>query len=142
MADEELLPDTRRALRHRLASAQVEGRAPVIVAGVVRGGEQRWFDGVGDVGDDASGTAFRIGSITKTFTSALVLRLRDEGRLDLGDHIGRHVPEARPGDVTIAQLLAHSGGLVAGATRATRGATPCGRTSRACSTSRAACCRE
>lgn len=113
MADEQLLPDTRRALRHRLATAQVEGRAPAIVAGVVRGGEARWVDGIGDVGDRAQDTGFRIGSITKTFTAVLVLRLRDEGRLDLGDPIGRHLPEGRPGDVTIAQLLAHTGGLVA-----------------------------
>src|SRR5690242_4066121 len=115
--DEDLLPDTRRALLHRLATAQVEGRAPAIVAGVVRAGEPRWFasrgtaDGDGTPADEH--VAFRIGSITKTFTAVLVLRLRDEGRLDLADPIGRHLPEARAGDVTVAQLLAHTSGLAA-----------------------------
>lgn len=35
---EELLPATRRALLHRIAVAQAEGRAPSMVAAVVRGG--------------------------------------------------------------------------------------------------------
>lgn len=114
---DDLLPGTRRALLHRLATAQAEGRAPTMVAGVVRGGEPRWSAGRGHTGGEADGqtdggTAYRIGSITKTFTAVLVLRLRDEGRLDLGDPIGRHVPSAGT-DATVAQLLAHTSGLIA-----------------------------
>ena len=116
MVDDERLPDTRRALLHRLATAQVEGRAPAIVAGVVRAGGPRWFGGWGEVGDGVRpdpDVGFRIGSITKTFAAVLALRLRDEGRLDLADPIGRHLPESRSDDVTVAQLLAHTSGLVA-----------------------------
>ncbi len=39
---EDLLPATRRALLHRIAVAQVEGRAPSLVAAVVRGGRTVW----------------------------------------------------------------------------------------------------
>jgi CubicO group peptidase (beta-lactamase class C family) len=107
---DDLLPGTRRALLHRLATAQVEGRAPTMVAGLVRGGGPRWVEARGEHADVQA--AYRIGSITKTFTAVLVLRLRDEGRLDLGDPIGRHLPEAGT-DATVAQLLAHTSGLVA-----------------------------
>jgi CubicO group peptidase (beta-lactamase class C family) len=107
---EDLLPGTRRALLHRLATAQAEGRAPTMAAGVVRAGEPRWSAGRGDTDDRL---AYRIGSITKTFTAVLVLRLRDEGRLELRDPVGRHLPEVAPPDVTVAQLLAHTAGLVA-----------------------------
>jgi D-alanyl-D-alanine carboxypeptidase len=37
-----LLPETRRALLHRVAVAQAEGRTPSIVAAVVRDGALAW----------------------------------------------------------------------------------------------------
>ncbi|MFV0134880.1 serine hydrolase domain-containing protein [Streptomyces sp. HMX87] len=112
---EELLPGTRRALLHRIAVAQAEGRAPSLVAAVVRGGRAVWhgartsMDGHGP----DENVQYRIGSITKTFTAVLVLRLRDEGLLDLGDPLEKHLPGTGAGEATIAQLLAHTGGLAA-----------------------------
>lgn len=46
-------------------------------------------------GDDVPGatTAFRIASMTKSFTAASVLLLRDEGRLRLDDEVTRFLPE-------------------------------------------------
>src|SRR3982750_493273 len=41
----------------------------------------------------ASGTRFAIGSITKSFTAAAVLRLAQRGRLSLADPIARYLPE-------------------------------------------------
>ncbi|MEV7727139.1 serine hydrolase domain-containing protein [Streptomyces sp. NPDC087917] len=113
--DLELLPATRRALSRRIALAQSEGRAPSVVAAVVRGGEVIWegsrtcVEGHGPDGD----VQYRIGSITKTFTAVLVMRLRDEGLLELSDPLGRHLPGTGADEVTIAQLLAHTGGLAA-----------------------------
>lgn len=113
--DEELLPATRRALTHRIAVAQAEGRAPSLVAAVVRGGRAVWHgartsvDGHGPDED----VQYRIGSITKTFTAVLVLRLRDEGVLDLGDPLEKHLPGTGAGEATIAELLAHTAGLAA-----------------------------
>ncbi|MGH8791873.1 MAG: serine hydrolase domain-containing protein, partial [Stackebrandtia sp.] len=54
-----------------------------------------------------------IGSITKTFTAVLVMRLRDEGLLDLSDPLEAHVSGTPFGDRTIAALLSHTGGLAA-----------------------------
>ncbi|MFF4350490.1 serine hydrolase domain-containing protein [Streptomyces sp. NPDC001530] len=114
-SQEELLPATRRALLHRIAVAQAEGRAPSLVAAVVRGGETVWNGARTSV--DGHGpdeyVQYRIGSITKTFTAVLVLRLRDEGVLDLGDPLEKHLPGTGAGEVTIAELLAHTGGLAA-----------------------------
>jgi CubicO group peptidase (beta-lactamase class C family) len=56
---------------------------------------------------------FWIASITKSFTAAAVLRLREDGRLSLTDSIGRFFPGA-PADkrgITIQQLLTHTSGL-------------------------------
>ncbi|WP_077798153.1 serine hydrolase [Streptomyces sp. JHA26] len=112
---EELLPATRRALLHRIAVAQAEGRAPSLVAAVVRDGRTVWHGARTSVdghGPDEN-VQYRIGSITKTFTAVLVLRLRDEGMLDLGDRLEKHLPGTGAGEATIAGLLAHTGGLAA-----------------------------
>jgi CubicO group peptidase (beta-lactamase class C family) len=63
-----------------------------------------------------TGTQYRIGSITKTFVGVEVMRLRDEGRLDLSDTVSAHLPETATSQfaqVTVAQLLSHSSGLQA-----------------------------
>lgn len=110
-----LLPATRRSLSHRIAVAQSEGRAPSLVAAVVRGGEVVWegsrtmVEGHGPDGN----VQYRIGSITKTFTAVLVMRLRDEGLLELGDPLEKFLPGTGVGEVTVGQLLAHTGGLAA-----------------------------
>ncbi|MFD6885891.1 serine hydrolase domain-containing protein [Streptomyces sp. NPDC059957] len=110
-----LLPATRRALSHRIAVAQREGRAPSLVAAVVRNGEVVWegsrtmVEGHGPDGN----VQYRIGSITKTFTAVLVMRLRDEGLLGLGDPIEKFLPGTGVGEVTVGQLLSHTSGLAA-----------------------------
>ncbi|HEX2419511.1 MAG TPA: serine hydrolase domain-containing protein, partial [Micromonosporaceae bacterium] len=55
-------------------------------------------------------TQYRIGSITKTFTAVLVMLLRDEGRLDLEDHLEQHLPGTPLGRASIRQLLGHASG--------------------------------
>jgi D-alanyl-D-alanine carboxypeptidase len=57
---------------------------------------------------------FRVASHSKSFTAAGVLKLREQGRVQLDDPIGRHVAglHHRIAPVTIAQLLSHGGGLV------------------------------
>jgi CubicO group peptidase (beta-lactamase class C family) len=58
-------------------------------------------------------TQYRIGSITKTFVAVCVMRLRDEGRVDLDDRFEDHVAGSAFGRATIAQLLTHTSGLQA-----------------------------
>ncbi|MFE0640516.1 serine hydrolase domain-containing protein [Streptomyces sp. NPDC058877] len=112
---EALLPGTERALVHRIAVAQSEGRAPSFVGAVVRDGELLWSGARSCVDGHApdADTQFRIGSITKVFTAVLVMRLRDEGLLGLDDPLEQHLKATGAGEVTIAQLLGHSGGLAA-----------------------------
>jgi len=67
----------------------------------------------------APDTAFRIASMTKSFTALAVLKLRDDGRLSLEDPVSRWIPEfsrmALPTrdtpPLTIRQLLSHSAGF-------------------------------
>jgi CubicO group peptidase (beta-lactamase class C family) len=112
-------PSTRRALTQRLAVEQSTRRLPSVVAGIVRGGALVWSGAAGTLDGRAGGpepssdTQYRIGSISKTFVAVEVLRLRDEGLLDLADTIGTHLPEVPFGHVTIAQLLTHTSGLQA-----------------------------
>src|SRR3954452_12623942 len=98
----DLLPGTRRALRHQLATAQVQGRAPSVVAAVVRDGRSVWMGGggEGDGGPPDGDLQYRIGSITKMFVTVLVLRLRDEGRLALTDPLAEHLPGTAAGGGT------------------------------------------
>ncbi|WEH40860.1 serine hydrolase domain-containing protein [Streptomyces sp. AM 2-1-1] len=112
---EELLPATCRALLHRTATAQVEGRTPSLVAGVLRQGRIGWSGGRScvDGHEPDSDTQYRIGSITKTFTAVLVLRLREEGLIDLDDQVEKHLPDSGVGGVSIRQLLGHGAGITA-----------------------------
>ncbi|MGH3097182.1 MAG: serine hydrolase domain-containing protein [Streptosporangiales bacterium] len=109
----ELLPTTKRALLHRVAVEQAECRVPSLVAGVVRGGELLWSAGRGRVGDAEPGadTQYRIGSITKTFVAVLVMRLRDEGKVRLDDHLDAYVSGTPVGDRSLVHLLSHGSGL-------------------------------
>jgi D-alanyl-D-alanine carboxypeptidase len=56
---------------------------------------------------------FRVGSATKSFVAALVLKLVSEGTVSLSDTVERWLPEILPyGDrVTIRQLLNHTAGV-------------------------------
>ena len=63
-------------------------------------------------------TVYRIGSITKLFTSTAVLQLRDQGKLRLDDPVSLYLPwfsvrnpfPDAP-EITIRQLLTHTAGL-------------------------------
>lgn len=112
---EQLLPTTQRALLRRIAIAQSDGRSPSFVAAVQRQGQPVWHGARSCVDGHApdSDTQFRIGSLTKMLTAVLVLRLRDEGLLDLADPLEKHLPGTGVGEVTIHQLLGHSAGLSA-----------------------------
>lgn len=109
IGEDRLLAETARALDAQVAAAQAAGRVPTLAAAVVRNGRVVQVASAGDPVDPD--TQFRIGSITKTMTAALVLQLRDEGRLSLDDLVYRHLPGTAVGGVTLRQLLGHVSGL-------------------------------
>lgn len=90
-------------------------RLPSITAAVLREGELVWETAVGSA-DIASGrettadTQYRLGSITKTFTAAAIMQLRDAGKLDLEDSLDKHV-DAAAHTPTLRRLLSHTSGL-------------------------------
>jgi CubicO group peptidase (beta-lactamase class C family) len=106
-----MLAETIREIDRIVAAAQATGRVPALVAAIVRDGAPAHFTGAGELPPPDPDTQYRIGSISKTFTAALILRLRDEEKLDLDDLLYRHLPGTPVGGVTIRQLLGHVSGL-------------------------------
>jgi D-alanyl-D-alanine carboxypeptidase len=54
----------------------------------------------------------RVGSVTKTFTAAVILSLEKDGVLGLDDKLSKWVPDVTGGDgITLRQLLDHQSGL-------------------------------
>jgi CubicO group peptidase (beta-lactamase class C family) len=62
---------------------------------------------------NAPDTRFRIGSITKSFTSVAILQLVERGRIGLEDPVSRHYAKAPPSwaTATIRHLLAQQTGI-------------------------------
>lgn len=119
MSPQGVLRPTANRLLSIVATEQVAGRLPALVAGVVRAGELVWFGSHGSLvsrtgdAEPTAQTQFRIGSITKTLTAMLVMQLRDVGLLDLSDRLEVHLPGVAYGDRTLRQLLSHSSGMQA-----------------------------
>ncbi len=89
-----------------------------IVAAVVQGNDTLLFKAYGkaDVEWDVPmplDAMFETGSVTKQFTAAAVLQLRDQGKLSLDDDVTRWLPDfdTRGHTVTLRHLLAHTGGV-------------------------------
>lgn len=57
-------------------------------------------------------TKFRIGSISKQFTAAAIVRLSEQGRLTLEDSLAKFIPDFPHGhEVTLRHLLTHTSGV-------------------------------
>ncbi|MEU6891259.1 serine hydrolase domain-containing protein [Streptomyces sp. NPDC046557] len=90
-------------------------------AALVRvGGSGGGWQGVAGVADLRTGRPaleqgrFRAGSVTKTFTAAVVLQLAAEGRLDLDKPVQQYLPGTFPDrfpSVSVRELLNHTSGI-------------------------------
>jgi CubicO group peptidase (beta-lactamase class C family) len=57
-------------------------------------------------------TIFQIGSITKQFTAAIILKLLEQNKLSLQDSLTKYIPDYPNGDkITIEHLLTHTAGV-------------------------------
>jgi CubicO group peptidase (beta-lactamase class C family) len=57
-------------------------------------------------------TRFRIGSITKQFTAAAILKLQEQGKLSVEDTLSKYFPDyPRGGEVKLRHLLTHTSGI-------------------------------
>lgn len=109
----------RGPLDRLVASYADERRCPTISWGVIIG-DDIVTGGVGGDGDRervTEHTVYRIASMTKSFSAAATLILRDEGVLRLDDPVARHAPELAALDrfdtapITIRDLLTMTSGL-------------------------------
>ena len=112
------------ALDAHLSAQLAAQKLPGLVLGVIIDGDLAYAKGFGfaDLATRAPATAdtiYRIGSITKTFTSLAVAKLRDEGKLSLDDPAARFVPELGAiryptrdsAPFTLRHILTHTSGL-------------------------------
>src|SRR5579872_7096747 len=62
---------------------------------------------------DSPSTKFRLGSITKQFTAACILRLEEMGKLKIEDPIKKYLPDAPAAwdKITFFHLLTHTSGI-------------------------------
>ncbi|MFG2843543.1 serine hydrolase domain-containing protein [Kitasatospora sp. NPDC048296] len=109
----------RRELQDRLDMLACTHRVPGAQLVVDTGPETVVLHtGVADAATGApftADTAVPVGSLTKPYTAALVMLLADDGDLDLDDRVADLLPELRRmPEVTIRQLLSHTGGLPTG----------------------------
>lgn len=93
-------------------------QAPSVTIAVVRGADTIVMKGWGkaNLENDVAATeqsVYRIGSITKQFTSAAVMRLVEQEKVGLDDSIAAHLPglPAAWRGVTVRQLLNHTSGI-------------------------------
>lgn len=102
-----------------LAQARlIEGPSAGFTIGVKRGGDLLLLKGYGaadlENGVRASAeTLYQVGSISKTFEAAAVMRLVDEGRIDLDASVSTYLPDfpLQGHRVTVRHLLQHTSGI-------------------------------
>ena len=94
------------------------GRVAGMSVAVVRGRDTLVMKGYGmaDVENDVPATAqtvYRIGSVTKQFTSVAVMQLVEQGKLSLDDDVTKYVPNAPTHGrrILIRHLLNHTSGI-------------------------------
>ena len=108
-------------MTERLATWAERYRVPGAALAWMHGDEvQSAAPGVTNVETDArvrTDTLFQIGSITKVYTTTLIMQLVDEGRIDLDAPATAYLPDLRFGDddargaITIRTLLTHTNGV-------------------------------
>jgi CubicO group peptidase (beta-lactamase class C family) len=113
-------PHPVRDLIARIEDGMARFGVPGVAVGVwYRGREYLRGLGVTNVDDPRpvdGDTAFRIASTTKTFTGTAMMRLVEQGRVDLDQRVIRYLPDLRTADptvaarVTVRQLLNHTAG--------------------------------
>lgn len=118
-----------QALDRALATVRATTKAPGATAAIVRDGRVVWTGASGLAVDPAAepmrpgdgrpptpvaasdDTLLSLASVTKTYTATIVMRLVEQGRLRLDDHVARFLPRVPGAErVTVRQLLGHTSG--------------------------------
>jgi len=111
-------PSMGRHVQEVLDAAVAEFKVPGAILAVrdMDGNTRFWTSGVANLKTGkpmSKDLYFRIGSVTKSYTSTVILQLVDEGRIILDDPIGKYMPGLVPldGEITIQNLLEMRSGL-------------------------------
>lgn len=100
-----------------MADGIASGKLAGGTVGVMKDGKIVFLKGYGlsDLEDGQlvkADTIFRIGSITKQFTTAMLMLLVERGQLSLSDPIARYFPDFPKADgITVRHLLDHTSGI-------------------------------
>ena len=110
-------PALQAALQSRLERLRLRSAIPGISAAILFPDGTVWR-GSGGLADIATlthvtpDTAFAVASVSKTFTSALILALCDDGKLRLGTSVASILPALHlDPKITVGRLLDHTSGL-------------------------------
>ena len=105
-------------IEHAVREAMDSTSTPGVAVAVVHGGEVLMSKGFGTANIETGSavttqTMFQSGSVGKQFTAAGVMVLVEDGRIDLGESIRTHLPDAPASwqPITIRHLLTHSSGI-------------------------------
>jgi hypothetical protein len=114
--------NTIKDLKNELEKILKETRTPGMSVAIVRQNKVEWTEGLGlaDVASQRKATAdtlFRIGSVSKNFAALAIMKLVNEGKLQLQDPVRKLVPEVwfdNPWETTdpvrVVDLLEHTTG--------------------------------
>ena len=96
-------------------------KIPGISIGLINENETKFFN-YGELKKESgiepsSDTLYEIGSMTKTFTAILTVKLQEEGQLSLNEPITKYLPEFVGTDfdknkITLFHLITHTSGIV------------------------------
>jgi D-alanyl-D-alanine carboxypeptidase len=91
-------------------------KTPAVSIAVVRGNDTLVMRGYGLASREANrvanaSTVYRIGSLTKQFTSAGIMREVEQGKISLDDRVSKYLPDVpHMQQITVRQLLNHTSG--------------------------------
>lgn len=121
-APEPETPQTLDELKAAIEKIRTETNTPAVGIALVNKDGPYWIAGLGEANIEQhtpadKNTLFRIGSVSKMFAALAILKLQDEGKLDLNDKVRDLVPEIQfenPWEATnpirIVHLLEHTTG--------------------------------
>jgi len=113
--------DVARALTQLVEHERSQKGIPAISISLVDGRRVVWAQGFGWADSAAAvsanaSTVYRVGSVSKLFTDVGIMRLAEQGTLNLDAPIQRYLPDFHPknpfgGEITIRELTSHRAGL-------------------------------
>ena len=112
-----LTPVLRATLQRRLDRLRIREQIPGLSVAIMFPDGSTWLgtSGQANVGKGSPvtpDTAFALASVSKTFTSALVMALHDDGLIDIDEPVARYLPDLKINRrITVRQLLDHTSGL-------------------------------